>query len=223
MSLFSPKYETPPFSCSPLWCLRKCHVLPEPDITAESRGVHISARTSRNLLTGFKETEIRLALQRLGRCQVVPMKDLQPFVVPRHIAERGFCCHLTQERLWRAGQNLWAESPPGEPSSSSSPSVNDAGRARAKLPWGWGSLGDASSAIRSADLRLHESQSYSWCPTESICVRNEVGSSIFITTVTQVRLALPLALTFLNTNIPGNQWFWEDPLLWIVANFRSDT
>ena len=123
------------------------------------------------------------------------------------------------------GQNLWAESPPGQPSSSSSPSSNDAGRARAKLPWGWESLGDDSSAICSVDLWVYESRSYSRCPIESVCAHNEVGFPVFITTVTEVRLALQLALTFLNANIPGNQWFWEDPPLqsWIVANFRSDT
>jgi len=56
---------------------------------------------------------IRMALQRLGGCQVGPVQDLQLLMVPQHIAVRGFCCHLIEKRLCRAGAELAGSIPSG--------------------------------------------------------------------------------------------------------------
>lgn len=219
MSLFTPKYVTPSFSCSPFWCLRKCHVLPGPAIAAEPEGVPVPACTSCNLLTGFKQAEIRLALQGWAGARWHPRRTCSPC----RIAKRGFCCHLTQKRLWRAGAELVGRVPSRWTFLLVLSVIKRCRQSSGKAALGLGSLGDDSLAVCSVDLWVYEPQSYSWCPTESVCVHNGVGFPLGVTKVTQVRLAL--WFTFLNTNVPGNQCLGEDPPLrsWIVANFRSDT
>lgn len=223
MSLFSPIYVTPLFSCSPLRCLRKYQVLPESGIATESRGVHVSVCTSCNPLTGFKQTALRPALQSLGRCQVFPVNDSQLLVVPHPVTERGFCCHLAQKRLWRDGAEPGSRVPSSWKFLLILPVVKWCTQSWGKLPWGWGSPGHDPLTRCSVGLGVSEPQSYSWCAAESVCLI--------------MRLDFPFSpprsprwgwhrcsLTFLNTNIPGKQWFWEDPPLvsWIVANFRNE-
>lgn len=189
MSLFSPIYVTPLFSCSPLKCLRKYRVLPESDIATESRGVHVSVCTSCNPLTGFKQTELRPALQSLGRCQVFPVNDSQLLVVTHPVAERGFCCHLAQKRLWRDG---------AEPGSR----VLSSWKYLLVLPvvkwctqsWGKAATGLGVTRGRPFDLMFCGSGSVWTSELLLMCSwkclsHNEVGFPIFTTTVTHVRVA----------------------------------
>lgn len=115
---FPPKYAL--FTCSPLWSLRKCCVLPEPNITAESWGGHISPPGAAICDLGLNTLSPGWLCTAGAGARLYPWrKDLQP-----HHPETFLTFHT--EKALKGWGRTCGQSPLKGISSSSSPSLNDA-------------------------------------------------------------------------------------------------